>query len=202
MLLETRSGSQRSLLEAEAVTEDRFFARMTTFDGHVRSNAALLVLSAVTFAACGSSETKRPTPARDAQGTSARGEAPAPFRLVRPPVAYLGTAFDPTSGRSTQIGLVFRLDRTLPLKPSKNARAIVTTDGRTSEFVSRIGKRRAYCYAAASVKAIDQSVKPGDEVSIEIKAMRGVLRLTPTVRSKTDSSRRTIDMGCGGRKER
>ncbi len=165
--------------------------------------AVPVVLVALPGAGCGRSG--EPDGDRAATTVAAR-PADAP-RFVEPPIAVLKEGVSPGSGTTFAYAVSFRLDRSLGLRPSGNARALVEVEGTTAEWVSRVGRRRAFCYAAAPVDAPPRLQRAPVGVPVRVVVRAGGASLRARVRSvrESDLPRRQPDwrsLGCGGRKER
>ena len=131
--------------------------------------------------------------------TVASAPAPDPeaLRFVLPPRATLERAFSPASGERIDVHVEFRTNRAIGPNPRGDARAEAYVDGNNSEWVSRVGPKRRYCYAAASVGSRLRISHVGQVVRFELHARGQVLRTDLVVERAPVRPR-----GCAGRKER
>jgi hypothetical protein len=141
-----------------------------------------------------------------ASSASDRGSSAARPRLelARAPIGVVDRAYSPGVGDYWTVGVRLRLTRSVGVRSSGNARMKVSVAGRPSEFVSRVGKKRVYCYLAApvDVRPPDPAPRPGQTVPVKIEALGEKLETEAKLHSAAEARRLQERIGCGGRKER
>lgn len=126
------------------------------------------------------------------------------LRVVGTPDAIL--TYPPPDGTgAAQLRVGFRLNRSIGVTARGNAQARVDIEGVLAEFVSRVGRKRAYCYLAAPIDAPERisTAGSGARVRFVVRAAGKTLRATATVRSETQPDQlERRPRACAGRKER